>query len=222
MADIINNYFSFILNPFSYHKRLKNNLSQFELGDNSKEKIRNLEFHEVLVISWIFLMISTVYSLVSINLSHFVFETWGNDLGMISKFMVGNVIDLQIFAIMIILTEVVMFPIILFFYAKMWKFIIGINISLFNIDVSNEEKEKKINQVVNYSFTSYTFLIIPVFGNMLNMFSNFFYIFSGLRTQFNLTRSQSTFTLISPFLIMTFLFIVFFLYAFVIMEAIIL
>jgi len=204
MSEVFYSYFSYFLHPLKvnsyFYKKRKDFYGPF-LVDESVPEDRDfleLDFYQILVVSWLFFLIHSFYSLFFINVANFL----------VSVFDIGDIINPRILVYTALL-KIIFFPLVFWAYAKLWVVIVEFFGRLFFED---EKKIKEISdQVVGVSLTSHIFLLIPVIGGVISHFAFYIYLFAGLRKNLGLSVTKSFMVILSPFFILGFMVFIFFL-----------
>ena len=217
LSNFSQEYIDFFFHPFQTHQRLKRKRLELQirkerrafylikeeqelpLGRPDREQ-EGLTLTDSLVMSWPFMMAHAFYGILFLKLSFDYFS--GNVGGLTSLELVQSRTTL-----LSVLAEVVFFPFFFWFYAKFWIKIIQLGHSLFR---SEEAKEDIINEIVSYSQASHIFLLIPIFGPLMQFASNGVYLYAGLKEGLGLSFIQSMVILLAPLILvaMAILFIV--------------
>ena len=221
MISIINTYLQILLHPISTHleeseqrSRLqtmkKNRL--FEVVRESTDENHGLDYVSIILVSWLFFMIYSLYSLAFANLGEILF-TDEQTTGFLSSLVSSNNFRRNYFLISL-LSGVVFFPFYAWIYVKFWRTIIKFFASIYDKEV----EEESIDQVTNYSLVSNFFLIIPVIGTLLKTLCSIYYVFIGLRYNLKFNSIQSATVVFSPLILLGLLFLMIFVYILVIVN----
>tara|TARA_R110002072_G_scaffold534_6_gene3922 strand:+ start:100213 stop:100911 length:699 start_codon:yes stop_codon:yes gene_type:complete len=210
MTEVLNLYFNCALHPFAQQEyfRKKRQVGAYEnqlsLVDDENDikslaqvKDEGLTTIEVLSCSWLMYFFKAFYDLMALFLGWSAYN-----------FFQGENYDLHIFqqtgqklAIYSILLKVILFPILLWFYSKLWINIIKMSSYVFS-DENVAAAEKDINiiatQIVHSSLSTHIFLVIPFFGEMVQFLASLVYIYAGLRRNLGLNKLQSFLVLLTP------------------------
>ena len=154
-------------------------------------------FTEALGVSWIFMMIKTVYSFFFIHIGIHFFSYLGEHAEFKKIILPGIQVGSQKLSLFIILLEVALFPVFVWIYVKFWSVIIRFFTNLFETPNS----EEGLRQVVNYSLSSHFFYLIPIFGELGKHVSSLFLIFAGLKKNLGFNNLQSLLVIISPLIL---------------------
>lgn len=210
MIQILANYLFAFLHPFKTHtllgavgahgnavKEERNFKLVSEIAPEVLEaKDSELHFTEVMSISWIFIVIQGIYSLIAINLGYQAFSVvHGDEEGLASLLIPNFKSEGQNLVLWGILLQIVFFPLLIWFYTRLWANIIKFFADLFEIE---GEVQTKTNQVVNHSMVSHMFLAIPIFGPLAQGIGMLFYLYAGLRNNFKFSHLQCLVVLVSP------------------------
>ena len=210
MQEVFYNFFIRFLHPLQVHDFLHKNFRYGALNfiENlpvwpSKFKLRQTAFSEVVIISWIFVFIYTIYSISTLNVGLEVAKYFENSdiMHSISR----HFIMVKIFSLFSIIINAVLFPLYALFYQRFWIFITGFFVDLYNM----KKDEKAIEEVVNSSFVANTFLIIPIIGSFFRNIAVFVFLFAGFRRNLKMDIPQTVLLLSTPILlILIFIFLI--------------
>ncbi len=218
MLDIMYSYFYSFLHPFKQHDALreareayttqagKPNLRLAEEEQSSQELDEGLSFIEIMSVSWMLMMVRTIYSVFSIYLGLITYNYMSDETGLSNILLPQFTFSAQKILLFVVLLEAVFYPAMLWFYTKFWGVLIRFFANLFEFE---GDAEKVTGQIVNYSLVSNMFLMIPVFGELGKHFSSIIYLFAGLRKNMQLTSLQAVIVIASPmFLLLLFFFLI--------------
>ncbi|PIK15056.1 hypothetical protein [Halobacteriovorax sp. JY17] len=205
MNQIIREYLITFLHPFKTHEVLRESRAltkplvlASELKEQEIQYKTGLSFIEVMSISWVMAIINGIYS---IGMIYFGYVTgmFMSESDTLSSLISNNIsLEYQKILISWSILQVIIFPITLWFYAKVWTVIIRFFGSLFEFEGNLEEVTA---QVVNHSIVTNLFLVIPIFGEMIRHFCSIIYLFAGLRSNMSFSILQSLITVCSPLII---------------------
>lgn len=213
MNDILNNYFSSFLHPWHTQELLRKlRLYETEVKEPAQlelvgsEELKPLEesvgvnFEQSLTISWLFVVMNGFYVLIGHFMGLVAFEGFSSEGIFLDSFQSL----LSISAIGFLLLKTVFFPLFFWVYSKFWINIIKIFSTLFEKD---EDVDRVSEEIVTNAFTTHTFLVIPIFGDLLHRIANLVYLFGGLRKNLGFNTLQAGLVIVCPLLL--FLFAVF-------------
>lgn len=219
MINLLSNYIYAFLHPFKTHTLL-NAVSEhqvdvqehrhFQLVEDIPSEMNEadsteLHFVEAMSISWIFIVIQGIYSLLAIHLGYQAFSmVHGEQEGLTALLIPNFQSQGRNLVFWGILLQIVFFPLIIWLYTRLWGSFIKFFADLFEVEGMLDEKT---NQVINHSLVSYTFLILPVFGSMAQGIGMLFYLYAGLKNNFKFSHIQSLVILVSPVIFLGFTFI---------------
>ncbi len=194
MKEIFHHYFLSMTRPFWLHEQLK-------LNRDNTAKIISFDFVEVLSISWLMMVIKGIYSVIALLIG---LEWMAGTTGEGQSFA----LDLwskqtQKITLYVIILEVILFPMTLYFYAKFWAVILKFFCVLFNREEQNTEQIT--SEIINHSLVSNFFLIIPIFGGLIRHIAGLFYLFAGLRRNLGFNVLQSLMVLTAPLILLLFI-----------------
>lgn len=213
MTSILTDYVLAFLHPFKTHEYLRtcrDNLhlkfkgTQLTIANEESEvdaPIENetgLSFVEVLSVSWIMAIINGIYSIGFIYFGYMTSDALSETESL--SFLISSTFSFETQKALVSwsILQVVLFPVTLWFYTKVWVVIIKFFGNLFEFDGDVEEVTF---QIVNQSIVTNLFLIIPIFGEMVRHFSSIVYLFAGLRKNMGLSTLQSLIVVASPLFI---------------------
>jgi len=213
MTSIVTDYILAFLHPFRTHEHLRlkrenvrSNLkgtpltiaSEDTLVEESIEEARGLSFVEVLSVSWILAIINGIYSIGFIYFGYMTSDALSDTESL--SFLISSTFSFETQKVLVSwsILQVVLFPVTLWFYTKVWVVIIKFFGNLFEFD---GDVEQVTFQIVNHSIVTNLFLIVPIFGEMVRHFSSIVYLFAGLRKNMGLSTLQSIIVVASPLFI---------------------
>lgn len=214
MLDIFYNYFYFFLHPFKMHTALdaarkgevfrRRSLRLADENESENNDLVDYDYDgmnliELMSVSWILMLINTVYIVVSIYLGLITFNYMSSDEAFTAILLPEFSFKAQQIVLFVALGQAILYPITMWVYTKFWGVLIRFFANLFEFE---GDVVKTSEQVVNYSLVSNMFLMIPVFGEVAKRFSSLIYIFAGLRQNFKFTRLQSVIVISSPILLL--------------------
>lgn len=205
MNQILKEYILTFLHPFKTHDVLRSLRSRkrplslaSDIENSEDNEISGLTFVEVMSISWVMAIISGLYSVGMIYFGY-ITGSFLSESDSLSSLISENIsLEYQKILISWSILQVIIFPITLWFYAKVWTVIIRFFGNLFEFD---GDVEKVTSEVVNHSIVTNLFLVIPIFGEMIRHFSSIIYLFAGLRNNMSFSILQSLIVVCSPLII---------------------
>ncbi len=213
MKELFEKYIKIFFHPFVSHDELRRKRQDFDHGHvlsiaSAAEIPRGtvvvdeaesgeVTFTEALGVSWIFMMVKTIYSLIFIHIGIHFFTYLGEHTEFRKILLPGIQVGSQKLSLFIILLEVALFPVFVWVYVKFWSVIIRFFTNLFETPNS----EEGLRQVVNYSLSSHFFYLIPIFGELGKHVSSLFLIFAGLKKNLGFNNLQSLLVIVSPLLL---------------------
>ena len=211
MQEVFYNFFIRFLHPLRVHDFLHKTLRYGTLSFieklpvwPGKFKLRQASFNEVILISWIFVLIHTIYSVSTLNIGLQVFRFLENS-DLLMPFLSGRFILIKFFSLFSVIANAILFPLYAYLYQKFWVHIIGYFLDLYNMN----KDSKAIEEVVNSSFVSNVFLVIPVFGSFFRNIASFIFLFAGFRRNLQMDIAQAVLLLSTPILLfLIFIFLV--------------
>ena len=182
-----------------YFKTFKNS----ESNESSDKKI---SYFELMGISWSLHLLYAFYSVFALYLGVKSYSYFSESESF--SHLVFNSINAKFQKITMITTlfVVIFYPFLFKFAFKAWKAIFKFYINLF--DLMDEQFEIKTNNILNSAFSSNLFLILPIVGKVLSNLAHGFFVFKGLKRNYEFTSLQASLVLLTPvfliFLIMIF------------------
>ncbi|WP_372652374.1 hypothetical protein [Halobacteriovorax sp.] len=205
MNQIVKEYILTFLHPFKTHDVLRNLRTRqrplalaSEVLTEQEDEIAGLSFLEVMSISWVMVIISGLYSVGMIYFGYITGSFMSESDSLSSLISENMSLEYQKILISWSILQVIIFPITLWFYAKLWTVVIRFFGNLFEFD---GDVESVTSQVVNHSIVTNLFLVIPIFGEMIRHFSSIIYLFAGLRNNMSFSILQSLIVVCSPLII---------------------
>lgn len=210
MIQLLSNYIYAFLHPFRTHNLLcavgehtgaVQEGRQFQLVEDVPSEVleasdTELGFVEAMSVSWIFIVVQGIYSLIAIHLGYEAFSmVHGEEEGLAGLLIPNFHSQGKSLVFWGILLQIVFYPVFVWFLTRLWASFIKFFAELFEIEGPIDEKT---NQVVNHSLVSYTFLALPVFGTMAQGIGMLFYLYAGLKNNFKFSHLQSLVILVSP------------------------
>ncbi len=209
MKEMLKNYLMAVSHPFLFEEKITQEREQkivlrslpdslYEVPKLNDLQVKELEFAPTMAISWVFVCVRAFYSLLSIVLSVQVFDFYqdGGRKLFPMLFSTGNHVEGKMM-ILLTLAEIIFFPLTAYVYVGLWKFIIKLCGRLFGAEGDLDEKAE---QVAHHSLASHCMLIVPVFGNLAHYVTSSIIIYAGMRCNLKLSRLQSLFVLLGPFI----------------------
>ncbi len=217
MTKILFGYFNYFLHPLKVNFHFRKNREDFRaistpflLDEETsliyEDDIFQLDFAHVLSISWIFVIISSIYSLFLLNLGAFLLKMVDPSGILVNN--LGNPKTIIFFNFF----QVIFFPMGFYVFAKLWEKIILFFALIFNPEI--EDAEAVCSQIVSVALSAHTFLLVPVLGTFIFYLAFAVYLFGGLKYNLGLKTLPAILTILSPFFLLGFLFLVFFLLIF--------
>ena len=193
MKDIFLRYIFTLLHPFQVQRHLR----MERLGEKvlpfgvDVSRYRGVEYYEALAVSWLFFLCHCLYSPITLHLSFhsrrflekaggvFPPEEWGQGILLIK-----------------LVATATFFPLIAWLWVRFWDMIIKFFVELFNVEDKNIEQASA--EIVRNSLVGHAFLIIPVFGGVVQSVAGLVLLYAGLRKNLSLSRIQALVVIASP------------------------
>ena len=159
-----------------------------------------VNFFEALSVSWVMAVFKAAYALLAVAWGVHLFHLYYD-----APFDISNLLDAnQKIIIFSILLKVVLFPLHLWIYYKVWLYSIKFFASIADL---KEYSEEVGSQVISNALTAHTFLLIPVFGDAIFHGAFMIYLYAGLRRNLGLSIVQSLVVLIIPLFLIFLVFV---------------
>ena len=196
VSQLLKNYIEIFLHPFSTHAALRR---QRQEKDNEAISIGqqlpiDLSLEETVSISWLFALFRTFYTIISIKFGFHFLAFLNNESQFKDLFLPNIQFSGQRVVILLVLLEIAIFPILTYLYVLVCTIILRFFSRLFETD-SNEHT---IKQTISHSLSANALLIIPIFGEFLRLLISIVHLFAGLRSNFGMSRLQTSVVMISP------------------------
>ncbi|MCO4794434.1 MAG: hypothetical protein KC493_12010 [Bacteriovoracaceae bacterium] len=213
MRELFYNYMNIFFHPFSSHEELRRKRTDIDHGhvlsvvggaDIPKGRVildesesGEITFAEALGVSWSFVIVKALYSLIFIHIGLHFFTYLSTHTELKRIIVPGFPIGSKKLTVFWLLLEVALFPLLVWLYVKFWSVIIRFFANLFETPNS----EEGLRQVVNYSLSSHFFYLIPIFGELGKHVSSLFFLFAGLKKNLGFSNLQSLLVIVSPLII---------------------
>ena len=160
-----------------------------------------ISYFEVMGISWPLHIIYAFYSIFAVYLGVMSYEYLSSSANFSHILFESVNVTFQKIGLMMTLFEVIFYPFIFQFGFKFWAYILRFYAQVF--EYSGERGlDIEIEELLNSIFTANIFLIIPIFGNILSILTQGYYLFIGLRSKLGFTATQAFLVLITPLFLM--------------------
>ncbi|MBT7610327.1 MAG: hypothetical protein HN576_11260 [Bacteriovoracaceae bacterium] len=195
---LLKKYFEVFLHPFRTQSalrraRIEKQNSISKIGGTNNQPI-DLSLTETTSISWLFAIFRTFYTVVSIKFGYHILNMIDSDSKLKTLFLPNIKFSGQRVVLLLVLLEIVLFPILVYFYVKLSTVVIRFFSDLFETNTP----EETIEQTISHSLSANILLIVPIFGGFLRLLMTSVHLFAGLRNNFGMTRMQSSVIMISP------------------------
>lgn len=185
MVRAFANYLTIFLHPFQSHEFFREKRLGETALEDSKEKLYCPTFIECTAISWIFVIIASIYSLITLNIQE-------------GGFLSQSKIPLLFGA----MAGVILHPLWLLIYVKIWEIVILLSARL----VGKEgEISGPIKEVVYSSTCAHLLLLIPVIGKAASAVAILFFLFVGLKKNLEFSLLHGILTIFFPLIFLTIL-----------------
>lgn len=184
MIETLSLYFHTFLKP----------TQKFEDGER-------IGYIEVMGISWSLHIIYAFYSVFALYLGVLTYEHATSTQSFTHLISESVSVTFQKFTLMMTLFEVIFYPFIFQFAFKFWAYILRFYAQIFEYK-GERPLDTEIEELLNSIYTANIFLIIPIFGNILSILTQTYYLFIGLRAKLNFSATQAFLVLITPLFLM--------------------
>ena len=193
MKDIFLRYVFTLLHPFQVHNQLRLDRLGNDVLPFAKEgsRYRGVDYYEAMSVSWLFFVCHCFYSLVAIHLSIYSQRFLEEGEGMMSLVGWGQGVSL-----IKLIGVATFFPLLTWFWVKFWDMIIKFFAELFDVDESDIERAS--GEIAHNSLVSHTFLLVPIFGGLVQSIASLVLLYAGLRKNLALARIQALMVIASP------------------------
>lgn len=162
-----------------------------------------ISYVEVLGISWGLHMVYAFYSVFALYLGILSYDYLSTSENFSHMLFQSFNLTFQKISLMGTLFEVIFYPFIFQFAFKFWAFVVKFYAQMYDYAGKDESKQDDdIDELLTTSFTTNIFLIIPIFGNLISIVAQAYYIFIGLRKKFSFTGAQAFLILITPLFVL--------------------
>jgi hypothetical protein len=160
-----------------------------------------LGYFEIMGISWSLHIIYAFYSIFVLYLGLVSYEYVASSDGYAHLISESVSVTFQKISLMLTLFEVIFYPFLFQFGFKFWAYILKFYAQIFDF-TGDRPIEDEVEELLNSIFTANLFLVIPVFGNILSMITQGYFLFIGVRRKMNFTATQAFLVLITPLFLM--------------------
>lgn len=161
------------------------------------EDQERIGYIEVMGISWSLHIIYAFYSIFALYLGVVTYEEATNSQSFTHLVSESVTVTFQKFTLMMTLFEVIFYPFIFQFGFKFWAYILRFYAQIFEYK-GDRALDTEIEELLNSIFTANLFLIIPIFGNILSILTQGYFLFIGLKSKLSFTSTQAFLVLITP------------------------
>ena len=183
----------------TYFKTFKN----LNINETSDQEI---SYFELMGISWSLHFLYAFYSVFALYLGVKSYSYFAES-GSFSHLVFNSInAKFQKMAMISTLFVVIFYPFLFQFAFKAWKAIFKFYLNLFQM--MDDQFEIKTDNILNSAFSANLFLILPIVGKVLSNLAHGFFVFKGLKRNYEFTSLQATLVLLTP-LFLVFLFAVF-------------
>lgn len=160
-----------------------------------------ISYFEVMGISWSLHMIYAFYSIFALYLGIKSYEYLSSSQDFSHMLFASVNVTFQKISLMTTLAQVIFYPFIFQFGFKFWAYVLRFYAEIFEYD-GERDLDVEIEELLNSIFTANIFLIIPIFGNVVSLLTQAYYLFIGLRAKLGFSRTQAFLVLLTPLFLM--------------------
>ena len=196
MKEIFLRYVFTLMHPFQVHRHLRMRREGRGVVPFSENPLRyrGVDYYEALGVSWLFFLVHCLYSPVVLHLGIyfrqfleekgglFPSEEWGHGLLLIK-----------------LVAAATFFPLLTWLWVQFWNMMIKFFAELFNLE--SEGVEKASAEITRNSLVGHVFLLIPIFGGVVQNIAGMILLYAGLRGNLSMSRMQSLLVIASPLFI---------------------
>ena len=203
MLNYLYSYIQAFAHPFRYHNYLR---SHTPLPGLEFDQLRKNSLSDTILCSWLFFILRGVTELTMLYFVGSIFLSLMESIPEEFRYLLFDRVETQRFLVFFIVFRVVFFPVMIGFKVvfRRWFYYV---MSLFFSDSRQENLDQKIDDVINVSLVSFLPGFVPIFGDLLQIVSEYVLLFAGYRESFGLGKFQSFILLFFPQIFMSFLFI---------------
>lgn len=192
LIEVFHSYIHYLIHPFKTHDAF-----MYPAKVTGYKPMR-LNAYEALTASWLFVLISAIFRIITLNFFIIFLVGLLND----SSFDYASFIDLSefpslYFVVLSSVLDIIFFPLFGFFIIQFWEFVIKLFGNM--LDVSGNLTERAQDIIAVY-YSSYILNLIPVFGAPLQSLASMVLMYAGLRKQLNASPVLSVCIIMTPFL----------------------
>ena len=172
-------------------------------GDRSQDN-NKLSHFELLGISWALHFVYAFYSVFAVYLGVKSYEYLSQSQDFSHLLFEAMNITFQKFNLFFSLAQAIVYPFLFQFAVKFWVFILKFYSEVFEAEDEQHSPsniEAKIQELIATLFSANLFLIIPIFGNVLSILTQAYFLFIGTRKKLGFTRTQAFLVLMTPLFI---------------------
>lgn len=214
MKELFQTYLMSLLRPFVTQERLR---LQREAGMRNTSRVvslfgeaprvnefetdSSLTFVDAMSMSWMLSILKALYAIIAMLIG----LEWLGVMGEEGSYIKGLRFwsdRAQTITVFMIILEIILFPLTLWFYAKFWGVVIRFFGDVFEVEGDCTHISE---QIVNHSLSSHFFLVIPIFGELAKHVSGLVLIYAGLKRNMGLSTIQSFIVLLSPLMLLLFI-----------------
>jgi hypothetical protein len=208
MRDYFYTYFYSFLHPFKFHAFLRQErekqgpegeiqnilplfVEETPPDQETAQKLCPMDTAEIICVTWLFHLVYAIYSIAAIGLGFYAWSYFNDSED--SIFDLAEQFHIQQHSLILTtLMFAVFIPAFDWLALQIWRWIIKLFAGLYDLrEKLGERMEESIKEVANYSLCSNAFLLIPVFGKMLQRLGQVFFLFAGLKKNMGMTIAQS-------------------------------
>lgn len=192
MFDTFKNYLYAVIHPFAVHEML----AKEDIGSQEAVDGVRISMSESILISWIFSIFKGILDLLQLSVAASTVNYMlpkGMPLdGIFSQFQTNFASWYLVAAIFI---EVILFPVITYFFIEVERFIIGFYLKFIQIE---EDNDKVIDDIIVVSLSSNIVKFVPFVGGFLHQALSWFLFYVGFRKRLKQGRVASALLVLAP------------------------
>ncbi len=195
--QLVETYLFVLVHPYRIHHSIRHHLG---FPGDANFNPSPLTLAEAISISWLFSIIKGFGKLIILNF--FLQTLWtfnSEELSFLSPVFESAGLSAYYFFLFSILLDVIFFPVVAMVKTEIWSFIIRFYARILNPELP---RELIADQVTTHALSSNLFVMIPIFGDLVQFALYYFLLYSGLRANLGATRGLSFVILLSPFVLL--------------------
>lgn len=193
MSGVFYQYMMAFLHPFQVQEQLRTmKITSPLISDTS---LRGINIYEGIAISWLFYIVYSFYSLITLIIGLHAHNDFGNDL--------VRLLDLNLVQHSYTMVKtgiaIALFPLTSWIWVRLWGIIITSFARIFRIE--DHSIDTISDEITRNALASNCLLIIPVFGGFASHVGSLIMIYAGLRRNLDMPVGQSIIVLLVPLIV---------------------